>query len=115
MPHRKIIRRWQGIAVFFAVLFAATLLVSFFVWRAYQTTRSDVVICKKIDRLDAALIAIVSHSTAPKIGQYGFTYWKSHHLTEPDGAPGGVPPAAVIKALRLAACDPDNLPSKGIR
>lgn len=98
--------------LFAAAIATGLLLVGVFWVRAHQTAASDARLCRKVDRLDAAFFAFVTHSKPPKPGQYGYDYWKSHHKSEPVGAPGGSPPPGLVALLKSAACDPSNLPSK---
>lgn len=109
MIRAKRVNGWR--LVIFAAL-SGLLLIGVFWLRAAQTSSSDRQLCRKIDRLDAALVAFVSSSRAPKPGDYGYAYWTTHHKTEPTGAPGK-PPQALLELLRAAACDPSNLPSQG--
>jgi hypothetical protein len=106
----KRVNGWR--LVIFAGL-TAVLLIGVFWLRSAQTSSSDRQLCRKIDRLDAALFGAVSSSKPPKPGEYGYAYWRTHHKTEPFGAPGGKPSPALIALLKSAACDPSNLPSQG--
>lgn len=103
----------RGLLLFLGAVAAGLLVVVVVFVRAHQTASSDAKLCRKVDRLDAALLAFVSKSKPLRPGQYGYAYWLSHHKTERIGAPGGPPPQALVKLLKSAACDPANLPSQG--
>jgi hypothetical protein len=108
-------RKVNGWRLVVFALVTGTLLIVIFWIRSIQTSRSDAALCRKVDKLDAAIIAFVSTQKAPKPGEYGYAYWTDHHKTEPTGAPGGKPPKELVSLLRQAACDVHNLPSQGGR
>jgi hypothetical protein len=107
---RPKINGWRLVA---GAFLTGCLLVGAFWLRSHQTSSSDAKLCRKIDKLDAALLAFVSSQKAPQPGEYGYDYWRTHHKSEPIGAPGGKPPKGLVALLRAAACDPKNLPSTG--
>jgi hypothetical protein len=99
--------------LFVGAIAVGLLVVGIFWWRAHQTGATDARLCRKVDRLGSALFVFVSSQKPPKPGDYGYAYWRTHHRSEPVGAPGGKPPPALLALLRSAACDPANLPSTG--
>lgn len=111
-PHHKAPRRdgWKLLALCLAtgVLIGVVLF-----WRAHQTAATDRAICLKVDRLDAALVAIITANYAPaRPGEPLFDYY-AHHPRERATLVGGQS-EGLRKALGLlikAACDPDRLPA----
>lgn len=135
MPMKQVtLRRWEIAVSFIAITLA---FVGGLVWinrvaqqnhrlivqqrelshqRIVDRKHSDQVICRKVDRLDSALLRIVATPRpALQPGQYGYDYW-IHHPNETVGRPGTRQSALVRQAasdilseLRKAACDPANL------
>lgn len=84
----------------------------FRVERAHQTTAADARLCRKVDRLDLALIHIVeAGAKPPKPGAYGYDYYKTHPSEATTLRRAGSQADAAVDELRKAACDPKNLPT----
>jgi hypothetical protein len=90
-----------------AFLMATGLLIS----RIKNGRDQRVTICRKVDRLDSALILFVRKPLVPdKPGQPGYRYY---HDIAPDEAKTlrtGKQSQVLLRLLRSAACDPSNLP-----
>lgn len=93
-----------AIALAFAAFF--TLLIA----RGILQNNTNAAICKKVDKQNDALIAIVKgNGRNPRPGDYGYDYWL-HHPGERANRPDLT---RALALLREAACSPKHLPTGG--